>query len=243
MRLKLLMFLWICLLPYAAKGEEMTPQKALAQRLADAVTEYNHGALRVRRMVRDSKGYSRWMRILCESRKMRCTPENYRNKLLSRVELLMPSDVIARAAFYSKWGRTREARMGNNYFGLQCVASLCGFKVADSKKSPQLTSFKSLSQAIDALADNIYASQSIDTLASTGFFMLESDLAGKIIQKEITPTERNDLITAYDLYQYDKQMFASLSIETAYPLEHIVRFADYLPSSLFVSLFESNNVS
>lgn len=227
---------FLLLLVITFSGYSYASQKnkeELAQALTDAVIEYNRGIIRVRGMVLSSNGYNRWMRTLCESFKVTCTSDTYRELLLSKAELLMPSDVIVRAAVHSHWGTTREAVMGNNYFGLMCEEELCGFMLSSPYENIHFSKFNNLLDAVSALALNVYASQTLGSLSTSDVIVHEKDHEGNIISKSIIPSQRTTLIKENELHQYDTQMLLSLAVEAYHPLDDTSRLHYYFPQQLY----------
>ncbi|WP_108652563.1 glucosaminidase domain-containing protein [Dongshaea marina] len=69
-------------------------------------------------------------RICHKYSKFKCNPEQLNRKtidsLLSRVDIIPYSLILAQAANESAWGSSRFARKANNYFGQWCFSKGCG---------------------------------------------------------------------------------------------------------------------
>jgi len=71
--------------------------------------------------------------------------------LLTVIDILPPSLVLAQAANESNWGRSRFAEDFNNYFGIWCFAKGCGTvpKKRDANANHEVANFNSLKACID----------------------------------------------------------------------------------------------
>jgi Bax protein len=77
--------------------------------------------------------------------------------LLSKVDVLPPSLVLAQAANESAWGTSRFAKRGNNYFGQWCYEKGCGLvpKNRDSNKAHEVAAFNSPQQSLESYMRNV----------------------------------------------------------------------------------------
>ena len=71
--------------------------------------------------------------------------------LLTVIDILPPSLVLAQAANESNWGRSRFAEDFNNYFGIWCFVQGCGTvpKQRDANANHEVANFNSLKACID----------------------------------------------------------------------------------------------
>ena len=71
--------------------------------------------------------------------------------LLTVIDILPPSLVLAQAANESNWGRSRFAKDFNNYFGIWCFSKGCGTvpKQRDANANHEVANFNSLKACID----------------------------------------------------------------------------------------------
>ena len=71
--------------------------------------------------------------------------------LLTVIDILPPSLVLAQAANESNWGRSRFAEDFNNYFGIWCFSKGCGTvpKQRDANANHEVANFNSLKACID----------------------------------------------------------------------------------------------
>ena len=70
--------------------------------------------------------------------------------LLSRVDVVPASLVVAQAAKESGWGTSRFATQGNNYFGIWCFRQGCGLKPLrrESDRNHEVASFNSVEHGV-----------------------------------------------------------------------------------------------
>ena len=78
-------------------------------------------------------------------------------KLLSKVDVIPPSLVLAQAANESAWGTSRFATSGNNYFGQWCFEHGCGLvpKQRDSDKVHEVAAFDSPQASLESYMQNL----------------------------------------------------------------------------------------
>lgn len=76
---------------------------------------------------------------ICKKYREDCQGKNYKQRLLSKVDLILPSMAIAQGAIESGWGSSAYARKGNNFYGIYCYASDCG---ASKKRSAKLKRYR-----------------------------------------------------------------------------------------------------
>lgn len=63
---------------------------------------------------------------LCEKYSEDCGSSKYKEKLLSKLDIILPSLAIAQGALESGWGSSKYAIKGNNFFGIYCYSPKCG---------------------------------------------------------------------------------------------------------------------
>jgi len=84
-------------------------------------------------------------------------PKTMISELLSRVDTIPASLVLAQAANESAWGTSRFARQGNNLFGQWCYVKGCGIipKSRDNNQRHEVASFKNIQQSINSYMHNL----------------------------------------------------------------------------------------
>lgn len=72
-------------------------------------------------------------------------------ELLSRIDIIPPSLVIAQSAIESAWGTSRFARQANNYFGQRCYSKGCGLVPKQRAKNAvyEVKKFNTTQRSID----------------------------------------------------------------------------------------------
>ena len=94
-----------------------------------------------------------WLQELALTYRVKGDPimnENVRRELVTRVDAIPASLVLAQAANESAWGTARFAREGNNFFGLWCWARNCGMVPNDREpeRKHEVASFKTVDAGI-----------------------------------------------------------------------------------------------
>ena len=86
--------------------------------------------------------------------------------LLSSVDIVPTSLVLAQAAYESSWGRSRFAKHYHNYFGLWCFKKGCGVVPLrrDKKATHEVAKFSSLSKGIAYYMRSINRNSAYETL-------------------------------------------------------------------------------
>ena len=86
--------------------------------------------------------------------------------LLSSVDIVPTSLVLAQAAYESSWGRSRFAKYYHNYFGLWCFKKGCGVVPLrrDKKATHEVAKFASLSKGIAYYMRSINRNSAYETL-------------------------------------------------------------------------------
>jgi len=86
--------------------------------------------------------------------------------LLSSVDIVPTSLVLAQAAYESSWGRSRFAKYYHNYFGLWCFKKGCGVVPLrrDKKATHEVAKFSSLSKGIAYYIRSINRNSAYETL-------------------------------------------------------------------------------
>ncbi len=86
--------------------------------------------------------------------------------LLSSVDIVPTSLVLAQAAYESSWGRSRFAKHYHNYFGLWCFKKGCGVVPLrrDKKATHEVAKFASLSKGIAYYMRSINRNSAYETL-------------------------------------------------------------------------------
>jgi len=86
--------------------------------------------------------------------------------LLSSIDIVPTSLVLAQAAYESSWGRSRFAKYYHNYFGLWCFKKGCGVVPLrrDKKATHEVARFASLSKGIAYYIRSINRNSAYETL-------------------------------------------------------------------------------
>ena len=86
--------------------------------------------------------------------------------LLSSIDIVPTSLVLAQAAYESSWGRSRFAKYYHNYFGLWCFKKGCGVVPLrrDKKATHEVAKFASLSKGIAYYIRSINRNSAYETL-------------------------------------------------------------------------------
>ncbi len=84
-------------------------------------------------------------------------PNKMISELLSRVDSIPASLVLAQAANESAWGTSRFAKQGNNLFGQWCYVKGCGIipKDRDNSQRHEVASFENIQQSITSYMHNL----------------------------------------------------------------------------------------
>ena len=79
------------------------------------------------------------------------------NRLLTRVDIIPVSLVIAQAAHESNWGKSRFSVEANNYFGQHCLETGCGIKpkIIDSKRKFEVRIFPDMFTSVESYMLNL----------------------------------------------------------------------------------------
>ncbi len=88
------------------------------------------------------------------------------HRLLSRVDTLPPSLVLAQAAIESAWGTSRFARKANNIFGHWCMTPGCGIvpKERPLEASYEVYKFETIAQAVHRYYMNLNTNRAYEVL-------------------------------------------------------------------------------
>lgn len=180
-----LMFIFTTHLSFAAGDEigslNLNPHKSqFFERLYLPVQTENKRILQQRQVV--EKAFSQWKEQHAIDRSLQRTlgsilkdyelstlvlnKEQNWQTLLSRVDTVPVSLVLAQAANESAWGQSRFARDGNNFFGQWCFSKGCGLVPCKRPKgaSYEVRSFPSATLSIRSYLHNINTNQAYQLL-------------------------------------------------------------------------------
>lgn len=105
---------------------------------------------------------------LCAKYNKPCTSDlsNNISTLLSSIDIVPPSLVLAQAANESSWGTSRFAREGNNYFGQWCYKKGCGLipKKRNSGAKHEVRKFKNATDSVKAYIFNLNSGKAYATM-------------------------------------------------------------------------------
>ncbi len=92
--------------------------------------------------------------------------EGNKNKLLSHIDIIPASLILAQGAYESNWGRSRFAKHYHNFFGLWCFKKGCGVVPLkrDKNATHEVAKFSSLSKSIEHYMRSINRNSAYDTL-------------------------------------------------------------------------------
>lgn len=137
--------------------------------------------------------------------------------LLSRVDVIPVSMVLAQAADESAWGRSRFARLGYNYFGQWCFTKGCGIVPLARAKGAhhEVRRFKSRKDAIAHYFHNLNTGASYENLRALRQTMRQkgNHLNGSVMAKGLLHysalgakyvRDIQSLIRHYHLERYDQ---------------------------------------
>ncbi len=88
--------------------------------------------------------------------------------LLTRVDVVPASLVLAQGANESAWGTSRFAKDGRNFFGIWCYREGCGIKPRQRNKgaSHEVRKFRTVQEGVDFYVHNINIGHAYDSLRS-----------------------------------------------------------------------------
>jgi len=89
------------------------------------IVNTNIDILKKRELIKKSRHPSDISEI-CGSYREDCSQKNYKQRLLSKVDVILPSMAIAQGALESGWGSSKYATKGNNFYGIYCYTPKCG---------------------------------------------------------------------------------------------------------------------
>lgn len=136
--------------------------------------------------------------------------------LLSRVDIIPTSMVLAQAADESAWGRSRFARLGYNYFGQWCFKAGCGFVPKQRAKGAhhEVRRFKNRDDAIHHYFHNLNTGATYEKMRKLRASMRQtgSQLSGTVMAKGLLHysalgqkyvNDIQSIIRRYHLQRYD----------------------------------------
>ncbi len=147
-------------------------------------------------------------------------PEASVQKLLSRINILPISMILAQAALESGWGTSRFAQKGNNYFGQHCYTRDCGIVPAQRAPGSSMevakfastldgvksylhmlntgNAYRQLRQARSAM---LHDGKSFDGLEMIQYLDRYSALPSGEYEKRLAATIKSNNLTQYDQVQ------------------------------------------
>ena len=147
--------------------------------------------------------------------KLKVTDQGFFSRLLSRVDSLPESLVLAQAANESAWGTSRFARQGNNLFGQWCFKPGCGLvpQARDDEAFHEVAKFSSVQGSINAYFANLNSHPAYEPVR---------EIRGCLRQQQARVT---GVALAEGLEQYSSRGYAYID-----ELQAMIRFNQLEPS-------------
>lgn len=101
------------------------------------------------------------------------------NTLLTRVDVIPASLILAQGAYESNWGRSRFAKYYHNFFGLWCFKKGCGIVPLQRSKTDthEVAKFSSLDKSLEYYMRSINRNSAYKTLRQIRLKKREQELA------------------------------------------------------------------
>lgn len=154
---------------------------------------------------------------LCKKYREDCQGKNYKQRLLSKVDLILPSMAIAQGALESGWGSSMYARNGNNFYGIYCYAISCG---TSKKKRAKLKTYKTPEASISDYVLTLNRHTAYQELRRIRANSKRVDDWYRGIKKYSSKSSYskmvNQIVVVNDLKVVDEKMFNYLSMRNLY---------------------------
>ena len=139
-------------------------KKAFFEYLLPEVQRQNSEIIELRNRIKDERMSDNKMTALKKYYKFK--DDASIEDLLSSIDIVPTSLVLAQAAYESSWGRSRFAKYYHNYFGLWCFKKGCGVVPLrrDKKATHEVARFASLSKGIAYYIRSINRNSAYETL-------------------------------------------------------------------------------
>jgi Bax protein len=139
-------------------------KKAFFEYLLPEVRRQNFEIIELRNRIKDERMSDNKMTALKKYYKFKDNASI--EDLLSSVDIVPTSLVLAQAAYESSWGRSRFAKYYHNFFGLWCFKKGCGVVPLkrDKKATHEVAKFASLSKGIAYYMRSINRNSAYETL-------------------------------------------------------------------------------
>lgn len=178
------------------------------ERLLSLQTQYEHTQ-------QLSAGADEWLNKLADEYKLdnfSVASKSSWNELVSRVDIIPASLVLAQAIQESGWGTSRIARQANNFFGQECFQRGCG---VSASHGGHYSTYDDMGDAINTYIHNLNSNrayramrtirlnerqqhQQINSLALVNGMTAYSELRGRYI------SSIKSLVAKFKLQQFDK---------------------------------------
>lgn len=163
-------------------------------------------------------------------------------RLLGRVDVVPLSLLMAQAAIESSWGRSRFAKLGNNYFGQWCFKAGCGIVPAKRTDGAnhEVASFDSVSGSVSAYILNLNRHRSYESFRTARLIARKDDRPIKSLEllaglngysergqsylKDVRSVIRSNKLERYDL---DRAYLVKLSEAAMSPIQQQALAAIY----------------
>lgn len=161
---------------------------------------------------------------LCDKYNEDCKSPKYKNRLLSKLDIILPSIAIAQGALESGWGSSTYAVKGNNYFGIYCYSPKCGILNKKGAKP------KKYSTPIESISDYFFTINNHQAYKKLRNIRASSKKADdwylglkKYSIKSSYPKMLNRIVNDNDLKEIDLKMFDYLSDKKIYTAKSVSR--------------------
>lgn len=159
---------------------------------------------------------------LCDRYNEDCKSPKYKNRLLSKLDIILPSIAIAQGALESGWGSSSYAIKGNNFFGIYCYSPKCGIL---NKKGAKPKKYKNPLESISDYFFTINNHQAYKKLRHIRASSKRVDdwYSGlkKYSVKSSYPKMVNQIVKDNDLKEIDLKMLDYLSDKNIYVAKSI----------------------
>lgn len=180
------------------------------------IVNNNIELLKKRELVKKSKNGNDVL-DLCDRYSEDCKSPKYKQRLLSKLDIILPSIAIAQGALESGWGSSKYAVKGNNFFGIYCYSPKCGIL---NKKGANPKKYKN---PLDSISDYFFTINNHQAYKKLRTIRTSSKSADdwysglkKYSIKSSYPRMVNKIVSDNDLKDVDLKMLDYLSDKKIY---------------------------
>jgi len=209
-------------------------QTAVLDFLYPQIVNANIGFSRLHKSIRESSHYSTSMKVACSKYELTCTPTNYKEKLLSAVNIVLPSEVMSHMIMRSDWGRGYFANRGANWFNLLCYQKHCGFTLSSSfDYGYYVKSFRNVNAGVYAMMKEMFKQPDLRIKKHAVWRVDRVKGNDKVITNHYTFKDFLNLANSYNLRHYDKKMFKHFSSLPLWNWKQMEAYRDFGNNSVF----------